>query len=425
MFHTYQVRKFITVIASVSLFLTPIQFLNAAIIKTGANCSKMGISQVINGYKFTCIKSGKKLIWDKGAAVKKPTPTVSVSPSPIISNAPSPTASSSPTFSPTPIPSPTPAIQKEVPTPRPSQSFSTLYGLADPIELLAFNELTNYQKSQPELTSGSLQLDISPHASKELSDATYNDLLRGVQFWQKYTSSNPKVHMVFADRQDMDWFKDKMIAIQPNNTSWLDRIYNLAKENPQSAYGGANGLDSNGNMLFFFLPGTATRADSPGWLGVGPHEWTHQAQYTISGDINKAPCWFKEGQATYFGNAISNNELTSWATNWKTQVQSIKYDLPTFKVMAKTDLQKWFEAHELNMPNNVCGPDGAFIIGGIAVEYLVGTYGFDAINEFLLELKKGIFWKDALANVASEPIEVILKNIIEFVLKIRDWAQIP
>mgnify|MGYP006267466759 CR=1 FL=1 len=418
-------RKTLSGLITFSLLLIPTQFLNASTIKAGTSCAKLGQTQTINGYEFTCSRSGKKLIWDKGVSVKKSTPTASISPSPIISNPPSPTPSSSPTLSPTPIPSPAPSIQKYLPTPGPSQSISTLYGLADPIELKAFSELTNYQKSQPELSSGSLQLDISPHASKELSDATYKDLLRGVQFWQKYTSSNPKVHMVFADRLDMDWFKDKMIAIQPNNTSWLDRIYNLAKDNPLSAYGGANSLDSNGNVLFFFLPGTATRADSPGWLGVGPHEWTHQAQYTMSGDINKAPCWFKEGQATYFGNAISNNELASWATNWKTQIQSIKYDLPTFKAMARTDLQKWFETHELNMPNNVCGPDGAFIIGGITVEYLVGAYGLDALNEFLFELKNGIFWKDALANVASEPIEVIMKKIIDFLLKIRDWAQIP
>lgn len=43
-----------------------------AAVKTGATCSKAGLTSVSSGIKFTCIKSGKKLIWDKGAKVKKP-----------------------------------------------------------------------------------------------------------------------------------------------------------------------------------------------------------------------------------------------------------------------------------------------------------------------------------------------------------------
>jgi M6 family metalloprotease-like protein len=38
--------------------------------KAGATCSKQGVSQVFAGKKYTCIKSGKKLVWNKGTAVK-------------------------------------------------------------------------------------------------------------------------------------------------------------------------------------------------------------------------------------------------------------------------------------------------------------------------------------------------------------------
>ena len=47
-----------------------------AAVKTGATCSKAGLTSVSSGIKFTCIKSGKKLVWDKGAKVKKPAVTV-------------------------------------------------------------------------------------------------------------------------------------------------------------------------------------------------------------------------------------------------------------------------------------------------------------------------------------------------------------
>ena len=40
-------------------------------VAAGATCSKVGTTQVVSGKKFTCIKSGKKTVWDKGVATKK------------------------------------------------------------------------------------------------------------------------------------------------------------------------------------------------------------------------------------------------------------------------------------------------------------------------------------------------------------------
>lgn len=48
-----------------------------ASIKSGASCSKAGSTSVSNGKKFTCIKVGKKLVWDKGVVVTSPIPKTS------------------------------------------------------------------------------------------------------------------------------------------------------------------------------------------------------------------------------------------------------------------------------------------------------------------------------------------------------------
>ncbi|NBV66702.1 MAG: hypothetical protein EBR75_06525, partial [Actinobacteria bacterium] len=65
-----------------------------AAVKPGGACSKLKATTISNGYKYTCIKSGKKLVWNKGVKVVKATPT--------------PTPSPTPMPSPTPTPSPTP-----------------------------------------------------------------------------------------------------------------------------------------------------------------------------------------------------------------------------------------------------------------------------------------------------------------------------
>ena len=79
-------KKLLGVLTVVALFVTP---LNAfAAVKAGDTCKKAGITSTFAGKKYTCIKSGKKLIWDKGVLVKSPvtklTPTPdSSSPLPI------------------------------------------------------------------------------------------------------------------------------------------------------------------------------------------------------------------------------------------------------------------------------------------------------------------------------------------------------
>jgi hypothetical protein len=52
-------------------------------VKAGASCTKLKSTTTVSGYKYTCIKSGKKLVWSKGVkvAVKStPTPTPTAEP---------------------------------------------------------------------------------------------------------------------------------------------------------------------------------------------------------------------------------------------------------------------------------------------------------------------------------------------------------
>lgn len=44
-----------------------------AAVKAGSACTKLGATSTVSGKKFTCIKSGKKLVWNKGVLINKPT----------------------------------------------------------------------------------------------------------------------------------------------------------------------------------------------------------------------------------------------------------------------------------------------------------------------------------------------------------------
>jgi hypothetical protein len=80
--------------------LTP--SISAAPPKAGAICIKAGITKNYMGKKFTCIKSGKRLIWNKGVPIRKSAPSPSLTPpaSPSSRTTNSPSASSRPSASP-------------------------------------------------------------------------------------------------------------------------------------------------------------------------------------------------------------------------------------------------------------------------------------------------------------------------------------
>jgi len=82
--------------------ITAINLLNIsaslAVVKAGSTCSKLGVTSTYSGKKYTCIKSGKKLVWNKGVTVALPKPK------------PTPTPTSTPTPTPTQTPTPIPTI---------------------------------------------------------------------------------------------------------------------------------------------------------------------------------------------------------------------------------------------------------------------------------------------------------------------------
>jgi hypothetical protein len=67
-------RKTALVAILISALLIPVSA-QGATAKAGAKCTKLKSTQTVSGKKYTCIKSGSKLVWDKGVKVPvKPTP---------------------------------------------------------------------------------------------------------------------------------------------------------------------------------------------------------------------------------------------------------------------------------------------------------------------------------------------------------------
>ena len=107
-------RKRLTILLTaviIGVLLAPAS--TAAAPVTGKACSKLGQTQLYKFKNYTCIKSGKKLVWSKPVAVSPVAPKPTATPTPT----PTPTPSATPTPTPSATPTPTPSA---TPTPKPT-----------------------------------------------------------------------------------------------------------------------------------------------------------------------------------------------------------------------------------------------------------------------------------------------------------------
>ncbi len=74
-------KRTLAILVTTVLLGSSISLPAQAAMKAGTSCKKLGQTSISSGKKYTCIKSGKKLIWNKGVITKslKPTPFPSLS----------------------------------------------------------------------------------------------------------------------------------------------------------------------------------------------------------------------------------------------------------------------------------------------------------------------------------------------------------
>ena len=114
----------ISLAISLPVFATPNSL---AAIKAGTTCPKVGKTSTYLSKKFTCIKSGKKFVWDKGVKIPVVVPPKST---PTPSDTPAPTPAPSDTPAPTPTPTPTVDLSSLPPSDGTTIDNSTINGKA-------------------------------------------------------------------------------------------------------------------------------------------------------------------------------------------------------------------------------------------------------------------------------------------------------
>jgi hypothetical protein len=296
----------IALIASLALAINPA--ISSAAVKAGDACKKVGQISTAAGKKYTCVKSGKKLIWNKGVAVKKATPTPTPSPTP------------TPTPSPTPTPTPTPT----------------------PVPLIRYNGPQNAAAHEAIQPVYKLLNQVSAELAVRAQSAGKGNVL--------LVSEEPDNPLAISTRAVVIKTTEMMRAVDPNfldnevylfrNISWL-KTTSLNTTCPhliknQEVYGWANaGCDKYwvGDFAYYDNPqnylGRPRHTPKTLLAFTGAHETTHLIQVgNRNGQSSKFPAWYREGSASVGAglvmvamsdyangdyNAVDDWELNSWS----------------------------------------------------------------------------------------------------------------
>ena len=333
---------------SLAVALIPVAAVSAQKINPGSTCKVLNQKVVYQNKTYTCIKSGKKLVWNKGVAVKKPTPTAT----------PSPTSEKTPTIDNSFVP------------------WSTELANANVSER-AFKSFLDWSKEQV----------LSPRKHQVIVQDTLKDfkLVEDLQKIDEFTSG------LFSQ-----YFKTKSVTVFGSEEQWvISQIF---------ASGGKLGSQGRCNERLDFLLMCMNRDSHfgmvvlddcllskcpPNFPYILPHEYFHLVQLNLADNVegqhwnygseeakNSFPHWLVEGSANFIASAIASIYLDGKYSEFRRP-----------SISNRTEWRNALVDYEVITPNQ--GWDeirfSSYNIGHIATEYIVASIGFKKFLEI---------WKD-------------------------------
>ena len=396
------VKKWTTLTVTVFLVLTLAGPVQAATPKAGAKCTKAGATATAAGKKFTCVKSGNKLAWNKGVTVKAAAkPELNPVFKPV---EPTPVATPSATPTPTPTPTPAPTIKyPDAPT-----SFDDLIANYAGISYAAWNKSSAVIASSNDVA---LPFKAITGVNTTLSfknPASAFDLVS--RMYPGYKSASDMTVLTFS-YDDRDWAQAQMKQLQPKSTwQW---ITDTACSTRPTCDGGGVFTDDKGSGLIVLTTGVARGGQDPGALEA--HEFTHAIQQNL---LRRAsvwplttdwpPTWFIEGQALFTQNATTYHQSFDLYTKNR---RSSSQDLYIDSAITSAWIQEFFVVNQSQDWFNKYPRWRQYDLGAMFVETLASIKGPTATMEIWKVMGTGLKFSEAFEKVYGISYEKTLPVI--------------
>lgn len=384
-------RQRLVVLLTVTLTLVLIQPIAIAAVKPGTKCTKLGQTSTSGGFKYTCVKSGIKLVWSKGVAVKKPLPAITSTPTPT----PTPTAMPTPTAIPTPTPTPTPT---SIPTPKAPTSFDDLVENYQGIAYAAWSK-SREKILGSKKTEITLKMIMGPNSQLTNKEPLIPiDLV--TRMYAGYVEPTEIYYLAF-NYEDREWAVNQMESILPNSGSrWVTDVACRTKE---TCWGGGSFYNGSNRYLIVLAVGLQTPDHLNGT--VEAHEFTHTLQQM---NIKKGrpaqeflydpwpPTWYWEGQAHFTQHAAVFYDSY---TNYMKLRKDTSSDLYINQALNSKYLENYFVFNAPDTWQKSYERWNQYSIGAMFVEILTALKGPDSTIEMWKIASSGVDFKTAFERV--------------------------
>ena len=351
---------------ALAVSLIPVTAVSAQKVTPGSTCKVLNQKVNYENRSYTCKKSGKKLAWNKGVVIQKPTPV--------------PTGN-------------TLGGSTEVSK---VQTF-----LAVSIDNLNASDVFAKSRKEVEDAIGKsdyrnsfFNFNIGPNQIGSVVADEKETLSKAARLWSNVYQPTEQVEVLFYNYMDLEWARTRYSQITGAQT-----FRSADSCSPNYCGGATSGRTGNGPWIYEQgLGGTLWNKST------SAHEYTHLAQTSGSADYwNIAPLWLVEGMAQFYGEAIGYSPFDSkqitrgemhrqYASDFKAANQG---DMKT--LLSKNDvstIKSLMESVEFPNPRHAQATTAAaYLLGSYASEALVAVYGHSSVERFIKSFENSNDWK--------------------------------
>ncbi len=350
--------------------------------KAGSVCPKMGATKTYKGKQFTCIKAGKKLIWNKGVAVKKPEST----------NYPLPSNSSSPSPSPSPTPSPSPS-------PTPTFKDLTFSNISENIDLIAFNVFSQYQRLMATSYKSSIKVNtlVGPNTVpvNSKSDSAFEI---GTKIFQNFKQPD-EVFAIYYTFADKEWAKNQVAARAGKDVAEFQFGYSCPSG--MRCWDASASITLDWKAISHFGASDPGGAISPSQLNgeIQIHEYTHSVSFfqlkpNRRDYYHLTPDWFAEGHATVAGKLGASTSFEQYSAMRQQAIRGIRpqSDIGDYRT---ENILRFYESFSRYPEISKIQRSYLYTLGWSTTEALAAIGGIDSLMNLFLETVNGSSFKQA------------------------------
>ena len=351
-------------------------------VKAGSVCKKIGAKSIVGKLTFTCIKSGKKLVWDKGKSS---------------------------------VVAPVQVIPDSWPIDKAADK--NIFLIAD----------KNFRKfQQANRTTPRLTIKYGPDTDKKRADQYLYSLYKAADFWNTDWKYDGEIVAALGTSKDYSWLRDLWSNFGLTFPEFLNNYLHTAEGFTSLGAYCNHGAATFGDSKPFFWGCMPTQGDLEmiGLKKFSAHEYTHIAHYGIMGNsgMRNLPTLISEGSADYYGLSLASDSAKI-NEDWNTffSLGFTNDNARSYMTTATTEQIRDLLIDSFSNGSKLV--DGHwYYTGGYVVLRMIAAQGHDGFVNFMKSVKEtsnagqsfekiyGIKFED-FAKIIAPEISILAKTI--------------